>query len=181
MRHYNGLRDALLGGFEPATKPKVFVSYHHRNDQLYADRFGALFHEQYQVITDRSLKDEIDSNNAEYVYHRIRDEFIKGTSCTIVLCGQETMNRRYVDWEIKATLDKEHGLLAVVLPTCPRNYANTPIVPSRLAENINSGYARWIHWTEDVRSMIAAINNARAAATYTSLIHNSAPMMARSR
>jgi hypothetical protein len=44
---------------------------------------------------------------------RIRDKHITGTSCTIVLCGSLTPWRKYVDWEIKATLDKEHGLIGI--------------------------------------------------------------------
>jgi len=46
----------------------------------------------------------------------IRENFITGTSCTIVLCGAQTHLRKYVHWEIKATLDKEHGLIGVNLP-----------------------------------------------------------------
>ena len=174
------LRDALRG-LQIPVKPKVFVSYHHGNDQGYADRFGAVFHEQYQAVTDRSLDDCIDSDDCEYVYQRIREEFITGTSCTIVLCGAETMNRKYVDWEIKATLDKQHGLLGVALPTGRRGANGGIIVPDRLHTNIQSGYAHWIQWTENPQEMLAAINAARQKAKSTWLINNSADMMSRNR
>lgn len=83
----------LLGSTLAPTKPRVFVSYHHRNDQYYADWFTTLFDRTYSVVTDRSLDAGLDSDDAEYIYQRIRDEFISGTSCTIVLCGAETPNR----------------------------------------------------------------------------------------
>lgn len=171
----------LLKPLQLQTKPRVFVSFHHGNDRSYADRFAQLFHEQYEAVTDRSLETAIDSQDSEYVYRRIREEFIKGTSCTIVLCGAETPNRKHVDWEIKATLDMGHGLLGVILPTCGRNAAGNPLVPDRLADNINSGYAHWIYWTESAGEMLTAINTARTKAANRTLIRNSAPMMSRNR
>jgi len=50
---------------------------------------------------------------------RIRDKYITGTSCTIVLCGPQARWRKYIDWEIKAALDKEHGLIGVWLTNNP--------------------------------------------------------------
>jgi hypothetical protein len=44
-----------------------------------------------------------------------------GTSCTIVLCGAETPKRKFVDWEIKAILDKGHPARSETLST----YGNT--------------------------------------------------------
>ncbi len=90
----------------------------------------------------------VDSSNTEYVMQRIRDTCIKGSSCTIVLCGVETPKRKYVDWEIKATLEKEHGLIGVQLPSLQAGLSNQVQVPERLNRNINSGYALWIHWNE---------------------------------
>jgi MTH538 TIR-like domain (DUF1863) len=77
---------------------------------------------------------------------RIREEYITGTSCTVVLCGQETPRRKFVDWEIKATLDKGHGLVGVILPTNLPNPAGLYVVPDRLNDNVETGYAVWLHW-----------------------------------
>lgn len=182
MSNYSNplLRD-LFRPLQVPVKPKVFVSYHHANDQWYADQFGSLFHEQYQVLTDRSLTDCIDSDDCDYVYQRIRNEFITGTSCTVVLCGSESFSRKYVDWEIKATLDKQHGLLGVILPSCRRSLTGSPLVPDRLAANTNSGYAHWIPWTTSPQLMLVAVKTAREKAKSRWLIDNSAPMMSRNR
>jgi hypothetical protein len=79
----------------------------------------------------------------------IRDNNITGTSCTIVLCGEFTYGRKYVDWEIKGTLDKEHGLIGVRLPNAPANTITGAVtVPGRLHDNVQSVYALWITWQQ---------------------------------
>lgn len=128
-------------GLQPPPRPRVFVSYHHHNDRSYYDQFVRLFEDSYDVIQDASVEREIDSDDAEYVMRNIRENYLTGTSSTIVLCGSGTPYRKFVDWEIKATLDKEHGLIGVNLPTNP-----TGIVPLRLYDNIQSSYAGWVHW-----------------------------------
>ncbi len=91
------------------------------------------------------------SDDPEYISRAIREEYIQGSSLTIVLCGAETYKRKYVDWEIYSTLHHQHALLGICLPTCAR----TPgllnvnaIIPNRLYENTNSGYAHWITWDQ---------------------------------
>lgn len=177
----NALLEALLRSSLRPTKPRIFVSYHHRYDQAYADRFAQLFDDTYDAVTDRSLDAEIDSDDCDYVYQRIRDDFITGTSCTIVLCGADTFNRKYVDWEIKATLDKQHGLVGVLLPTHRASANGKFTVPDRLHDNIQAGYAHWLSWTDNVQNMTSAINQARERAMRTWLIANSRPMMGRNR
>ena len=126
--------------------PRIFVSYQHSSDQYYYNYFSKVFHDTHECVYDNSLRDEIDSEEPDYIKQRIRDEFITGTSCTIVLVGPTTHQRKHVDWEIKATLDKQHGLIGVQLPNViPFN--GMVYVPSRLNANINSGYALWQGFT----------------------------------
>ena len=110
----------------------MFVSYHHGGDRAYYDAFSQLFDASYDVIQDNSVEREIDSDDAEYVIRRIREDFITGSSCTVVLCGTDTPKRKFVDWEIKATLDKEHGLIGINLPANPRLLNGNVTVPNRL-------------------------------------------------
>lgn len=77
---------------------------------------------------------------------QIRDKYISGTSCTIILIGAQSHQRKYLDWEIKATLDKCHGLIGIVLPTHIKNPAGEIVVPDRFLDNCRSGYAAWTHW-----------------------------------
>lgn len=133
-------------------KRKVFVSYHHANDQAYYDAFSNAFHETYDVITDNSLERRVDSEDVDYVMRRIRENYITGSSCTVVLVGRDTWGRKYVDWEIKATLEKQHGLIGVQLPTLIAGPNGLVTVPDRLRDNIDSGFAVWIKWEAFVAS-----------------------------
>lgn len=81
-----------------APKRKVFVSYHHAEDQKYSDWLRDNLGEELELFTDRSLDGPIRSYEAEYVNRRIREDYILGSSITIVLCGPETYKRKYVDW-----------------------------------------------------------------------------------
>jgi hypothetical protein len=132
----------------PKPKRCVFVSYHHKDDRNYYDAFARLFSDTYNVIQDSSVEREIDSDNAEYVMRTIREKYLTGCSCTIVLCGRETPWRKFVDWEIKATLDKEHALIGVCLPTNPANADGKHYVPDRFFDNFQTGYALWLGWSQ---------------------------------
>jgi hypothetical protein len=156
-----------------ALRPHIFVSYHHGNDQGYYDAFTNAFHNSYEVVRDRSLDREVDSDDPDYVIRRIRERYITGTSCTVLLCGADTPGRKYVDWEIKATLDKQHGLIGVYLPTARRDH-NGIYVPGRYYDNWATGYAPWYSWeafTASTSSVASAV--ALANARSRTLINNS--------
>lgn len=127
-------------------KRKVFLSYHHDGDQYYYNEFSKKFHDEYEAVTDNSLDRRVDSEDIDYVMRRIREYYITGTSCSIVLVGNESWGRKYIDWEIKATLDKQHGLIGVQLPTLLSNSSGRVNVPARFSDNIDSGYALWVSW-----------------------------------
>lgn len=148
---------------QAAVKRKVFVSYHHGGDQGYYNAFSKAFHDTYDVITDNSLEREVDSEDVDYVMRRIRENYITGSSCTIALVGKDTHARKYVDWEIKATLDKEHGLIGVRLPSASMSVGNKVIVPGRLYDNIQSGYAVWCSWADITASVEACRRYIEAA------------------
>jgi hypothetical protein len=143
----------------------VFISYHHRSDQAFYETFSGTFHDTYESITDRSLERAVDSDNTDYVRWKISQNNIKGSSCTLVLVGAETWGRKYVDWEIEATLEMGHGLIGVQLPTLPVNSNGKVSVPDRLHDNIASGYALWETWaniTSSLAQLDAYITAAKA-------------------
>jgi hypothetical protein len=171
---------SLLSRQGVPAKRKIFISYHHEGDQAYYDNFSRTFDDTYDIIFDNSLERQIDSDNVDYVIQRIRDNYVSGSSCTIVLCGAETPWRKYVDWEIKATLDMQHGLVGVNLPSNRQNANGRYTVPNRLHDNIQSGYSVWTDWAsftqsaEKVKSLIE-----QAIAQPASLIVNNREMMSR--
>lgn len=153
---------------------RVFLSYHHGGDQWYYDAFSRTFHNEYELISDTSLERRIDSDNVDYVLRRIRENYITGSSCTIVLVGAATWGRKYVDWEIEATLEKGHGLIGVRLPTLYPLANGRYSVPDRLFDNVDSGYAIWTDWatiTQGRYNLISLIDNANSRSPL--LINNS--------
>lgn len=149
------------------TRRSVFVSYHHELDQDYYGYFSRLTEDHYGVVNDNSSQDIFDSANPEYVIQQIRDKNITGTSCTFVLCGPQTWGRKYVDWEIKATLDKEHALIGIALPNNPAGF-----VPERLYANIQSGYALWLSWASISDAAFLKSNIELAISRQKNLIRN---------
>lgn len=132
-------------------KRKVFVSYHHGGDQWYYDTFSSVFHDGYDVISDRSLERARDSNDPGYILRYIRENHITGSSTIIVLCGAETWRRKYVDWEIHAALAQQTSLLGIKLPSL-QVVNDGCSKPDRLQDNIDSGYAKWVWWEHIISS-----------------------------
>jgi hypothetical protein len=119
------------------------------------------------VIEDNSPERAVDSNDVDYVRRCLSEKCITGSSCTIVLVGPYTWGRKFVDWEIDVTLEKQHGLIGVMLPT-------GGIVPARLQDNIQRGYAPTYSWAQITASPAAlrqAIELANAKPSW--LINNS--------
>ena len=136
---------------------KVFVSYHHANDQGYRNAFDQLFVSTFGVFISKSVSiGEIPAwLDADQVRARIRDEYLRDSTVTVVLIGAQTWQRRHVDWEISSSirqtkLSSRSGLLGIILPTHP-SYLKTGydagIVPPRLVDNQKCGFARIYDWS----------------------------------
>lgn len=82
---------------------KVFVSYHHANDQSRADYLRDTYSSN-DTIIDRSLQDAYDNKTDDEILSLIRTYHLKNSTVTIVLIGSETANRKWVDWEIYSSL-----------------------------------------------------------------------------
>ena len=194
MEAKNG-RESLLGGgnifsqglgslypslLDGGVKRKVFISYHHEKDQGWANLMSSTYADKYEIFYDNSLDDEVDSDDPDYINQVIREDYIVGTSITIVLCGAETGKRRFIDWEIYSTLHHEHALLGVVLSTVTKNIYGNFLVPDRLHDNIVSNYAHWIHWPTNATDLKGAIEIAISKSSQTRLINNSREKMKKS-
>ena len=153
-------------------KRKVFISYHHEGEQGVVDKFVEKFSDDYEVFTDSSLSDAADSEDTEYL-NQVCREAIKGTSVTIVMIGQQTGGRKFVDWEIRYTLHLEHGLVGISRPDL-----EDACVPKRLSDNRTSGYAEWYKYPSSASSLKRMIDEAYNADV--SKIDNSRPKMKRS-
>lgn len=142
-------------------KRRVFISYHHANEQSVVDEFSKTFSEDYEVFTDKSVDRAAESDDTEYLA-RVCREAIDGTSVTIVMIGRKTGLRKFVDWELHYTLDKKHGLVAISRPGLEDSAAS---LPDRLRDNRNSGYAKWYRYPSSASSLKNMIDEAYNADT----------------
>ena len=143
------------------SRHKVFVSYHHENDQHYKNHFEGLFSSHYDIIDSKSVGDgQINSGIiTETIRQQIRDNIIRDASVTVVLIGTETWKRKYVDWEIyssigRSTYNSRTGLIGLKYPT--RSGWNTAshnpnTIPPRLKDNLDCGFASTLNWTDAPR------------------------------
>lgn len=156
---------AGLGLLNTAVRHKIFVSYYHKADQGYRDAFERAFG---HLFISKSVKpgDISTDVSTDYIKRLILEGYITDASVVVVLVGSKTRCRKHVDWEISAGLNKKvggySGLLGIFLPTFPLQPGNRydpDDLPSRLADNANSGYARLYTWSQ-ITSSEANVRNA---------------------
>ncbi|MFA7278206.1 MAG: TIR domain-containing protein [Candidatus Gracilibacteria bacterium] len=78
---------------------------------------------------DQSIKEAIDSENADYIKRVISDQ-IKRSSVTVCLISESTHLSKWVDWELNKS--KEHGNLIIVMAI---KGVESAILPSFIKDN----------------------------------------------
>ena len=135
-----------------AIRRKCFISYHHA-DQKWVEAFVDTFDARHDLFIARQLgsmpDDVINSMDTDYVMGRIRADYIKDSTVTILIAGKCTWARRYVDWEVQASLRSgstivPNGLLGIKLPSFtewPDRFDRNLLQPG-----MQDCYARWLTW-----------------------------------
>lgn len=161
-----------------SNRHNVFISYHHRNDEGYKIEFERLFSGAYDILETKAVSDgDIDPYiKTETIRQKIRDEFIRSASVTVVLIGSETWKRKHIDWEISSSirdtqLNSRTGLIGIILPTYPRadtSKYSKGTIPPRLQDNIDCGFSKIYNWSNnptEVREWIHEAFNRRKQVT----------------
>lgn len=153
-----------------SNKHRVFVSYHHALDESYKKIFELRFGNAFGAIVPGSVQvGDINPNlPTDTIRQKIRDEYLRDTSVTVVLIGAETWQRKHIDWEIGSSIrhtefNPRSGLLGILLPTYPRtdkSKYNTQTIPPRLHDNIKCGFASIHNWSEDAPTVQGWIHDA---------------------
>lgn len=149
---------------------KVFISFHHDADQEYANHLRDLYGKSHAII-DKSMYKDMSHLSTETILNKIRKEHLMDSTVTIVLVGEHTWGRKWVDWEIYSSLRPygyrtRNGLVGIYLPNHRKKH-------SRLTDNIHSGYAVAIKWEEIDEKLIDAIHQAWNNRRRPELIDNS--------
>lgn len=173
-----------------SNRHKVFVSYHHELDESYKKIFELRFGNAFGAIMPGSVQvgDINPSLPAETIRQKIRDEYLRDTSVTVVLIGAETWQRKHIDWEIGSSIrhtefNPRSGLIGILLPTYPRadkSKYNCRTIPPRLHDNIACGFASIHNWSEDAATVQGWIHQAYLRKS-TKLPDNSRPSFAKNR
>ncbi|MFO7823966.1 MAG: TIR domain-containing protein [Cyclobacterium sp.] len=141
---------------ESLPRRKSFISFYHKDDQSYREKFENLFGD---LLISKSVNDgDIDSDTSDgYIKQLIQNDYLSDTTVLVVLIGPKTKCRKHIDWEISGALnykvgDSYSGLLGLKLPTHPdygTGKATYNLLPARFADNFKSGYAIIRDWTDD--------------------------------
>lgn len=154
-----------------ATRHKCFVSYHVDDiDEVtsFLDDFGSEFIARSVGVTVED--DFVDSQDDDYIKRRIREKYLTDSTVTIVLLGECTWSRKFVDWEISSSLrndaaNRRSGLLAIPLPSMN----NSSRLSDRIKDNWVEGdpdksyaiYRSYPTSAPTIRNAIQAAFNAR--------------------
>ncbi len=107
---------------------RVFISYHHKNDQAYKE-YLINWAEENNIFVDWSVDtgDISDDLSDEQIREKIRDEYLRDCRVTILLVGTETKYRKHVDWELYSSmhntqLNKKSGIIVILLPSAKSEF-----------------------------------------------------------
>lgn len=161
---------------------KTFISYHHssigsffqKSDAEYRKEFEDICLSKFNIIISKSVQDgDIPSWSSPENTHRIiRDEYLRDSTVTVVLIGNDTWRRKHVDWEISSSLrhtsyNPRSGLIGIILPSFKNKFlksflsigrikiensffeVNKNDIPERLAMNIDNGFAKIYEWSNN--------------------------------
>ena len=145
---------------------KTFITYHHA-DQEEVDEFIKTFDHERDVFiaravgSDETMETLIDSDDDDYVMRRIREKYLSDTTVTLAFIGKETWTRKFVDWELAASLHqgdsagKPNGVLAILSPALTK-----AILPDRFVDNWSPGYATFFPYPKNRTQLVKWVDEA---------------------
>jgi hypothetical protein len=153
------------------TRHRCFLSHHAEDAEevlAFVEKFEDVIIPRAIGVTDDDLF--FDSDGDDYVMSLIRQKYLGTTTVTVVLLGQCTWARRFVDWEIYSSLRQSkhstrNGLMSVRLSS-----GDGAKRPARLEENLplgddEDGYARAWKYPRSTESLRLHVEDAFDART----------------
>lgn len=124
---------------------RVFISYEHDGDRDFINGIrGMIANDNIDLdFYDESVRDAIDSRNADYIKSKIKEKILR-SSILLVIVGKDTHTSRWVLWEIETA---RNNYKSVIFMRRKNDFS------SSLSDNFTKG--RQIHnW--DVDFLISA-------------------------
>jgi len=135
------------------------------------------YYGEQKAIIDKSMYDDFSDLMNETILRKIRYDHLRDSTVTVVLVGEHTWGRKWVDWEIHSSLRSygdrtRNGLVGIYLPNHSRRHF-------RLTDNIRSGYAVKLRWNEREDAFTDAVHRAWNRRRRVDLIDNGRPLRER--
>ena len=182
-RYASALVKAKAAGVNTPVRHKCFVCYHAADIDAVTD-----FVEQYEDVfiprvvgasDSDHFNDPVNSTAEEYIKSQIREKYLWDSTVTLLFIGKCTWSRKYIDWEISASLrndakNKRSGLLAITPPDKSHNTLPTRFADNYTPDQLSVSYARYIYYPTTSAALRNAIQDAFAARdARASLVKNS--------
>lgn len=123
---------------------KTFISFH--CDDEWAKTYLEQLNDYGDYFVNKSVQEgDIDDDLPdEKIRQIIRDEFLRDTTVTVLLVGQKTKTRKFIDWEIHASMidttkNPKSGIVCINLPSAPQSNR----APSDREKHLVNPYATW--------------------------------------
>lgn len=151
---------------------KCFISYHGADIDgvtAFVDEFSSVFIPRVVGVSDSDhFNDPVTSTDEDYIKSQIASKYMWDSSVTLVYVGACAWSRKFVDWEIAASLrnsekNRRNGLLGITPADRSQNE-----IPARLQRNLNSdgdAYARYNFYPTSEESLRSWIEDAYKART----------------
>ena len=127
---------------------KLFISYDHRDQAGVAEFIRRFDHRRDVMIaravgSDETMESLVGGDDPDYIMRQIREKYMGDSTVTLVFIGEETWCRKFVDWELAASLHqgpkagKPNGVIGILSPSL-----SAAILPDRLLDNCETGFAK---------------------------------------
>ncbi len=93
-------------------KRKVFYSFHYQPDNWRVSQIKSIGKIEGNEPTSDNKWEEVKKKGKKSIQNWI-DNNLKGRSCTIVLVGEETAGREWIDYEIAKSWNDKKGVVAI--------------------------------------------------------------------
>ena len=132
-------RSELGQAVQPSRK-NVFISFAHEDEDYVNLLRGQAANESTDLeFSDWSVKEAYDSNNGEYIRRQIRER-LRHSSITLVYLSANAASSRWVDWEIRESLQLGHKVVCV--------YQGQP--PTRVPPSVTEFGLACVAWRHDL-------------------------------
>lgn len=127
---------------------RVFISYHHRNEQRVKEELLRL-NDHYQIFVDCSVAtgDIDDELSPQSIRQKIRREYLSGSTVLLLIVGSETRYRKHVDWELYSSMYNgpkfgRSGVVVILAPGCESTYYTAPF--DDVKRELYPGITNWV-------------------------------------